>query len=141
MRFSAKSRYGLKVMYALAKNYGNDIMSTTEISEKAGVKLPFLEKVIAKLKKGGFIVATRGVNGGYQLAYPPKYISIAQILATLEEYLFSSDCINGKCKNKNCPNKEVFGTIYDTITEVLGKLTLEAVINDTRSVYEKNLFR
>ncbi len=135
MKFSAKSRYGLKVMYTLAKNYGNDVLSTSEISERAGVKLPFLEKVIAKLKKGGFIVSTRGVSGGYGLAYPPQYINIAQILATLEEDLFTSDCITGKCKNINCPNKEVFATIYDTITEVLGKLTLEAVINEnTRRV-------
>lgn len=128
MKFSAKCRYGLRAMYVLGENYGESL-SIAQISESCGVPEPYLEKIMASLKRGGFITSSRGAQGGYGLAYPPEYITIAQILKVLDKHLFESECITGGCKNMLCPNKNVFGAIYDNINKLLESMTLKEIIS------------
>lgn len=127
MKFSAKCRYGLKAMYVLGENYGQ-LLSLGQLSSGSGVPEAFLEKILRSLKKGGFVSSNRGSMGGYFLSYPPQYITIGQILKCLEKNLFVSECTDGKCTNKLCPNRNVFGAIYGSISSLLDNMTLEQII-------------
>ena len=138
MKFSAKARYGLKAMYYLGLNYGEKL-SINRIASLTGVMVPYLEKIMRSLKKGGFVSSERGTSGGYYLCYPPEFITIGQILKVLEEDLFTSECVKNHCTDKNCPNKLIFKTIHDGINDFLHKLTLKEMISNNTTNGEKSL--
>ena len=55
MRLSTKGRYGLKAMFDLAMNYGENPVSLTTIAARQGVSVNYLEQLISPLRKAGFV--------------------------------------------------------------------------------------
>ena len=80
MKLSTRSRYGLRLMIALAMSYGGgprllkEIADTEELSEK------YLGQLVIPLKSAGFISAVRGAKGGYELTRDPEGISPLEIV-------------------------------------------------------------
>ena len=81
------------------------------------------------LKKQKIVVSKQGLNGGYILAMDPKELTIGKILTALEGNLYTSDCIEKNCNQVNCPNKNVFAFIYQSINATLNQMTLYDVLN------------
>ncbi len=130
MKFSSKARYGLRVVYELGKSYNsNEPISSSKLAEVARVSQNYLEKIMSTLKKQNIVTAKQGLNGGYELSFPPQQLTIGKILTALEGSLYTSECVEKNCENKNCPNKEVFFFIYKSINETLGNITLQDIIN------------
>lgn len=129
MKLSAKSRYGLKAMYYLGKNQTEEPVSLTTLAKLSGVSAPYLEKLLGLLKRGDLIVATRGVNGGYNLSKEAQNISVGDIIRALEGEVLEVDCLS-KCSSKDCPNKEVFGDLYADINKLLNKTSLQSMIEN-----------
>lgn len=130
MKFSSKAKYGLRVVCELGKSYENsEPISSTKLASIANVSQNYLEKIMSTLKKENIVTSKQGLNGGYELNIPPKELTIGKILTALEGSLYTSECVERKCENKNCPNKEVFSFIYKSINETLNKITLQDIIN------------
>lgn len=130
MKFSSKARYGLRVMCELGKSYkNNEPMSSSKLANLARVSQNYIEKILSSLKKQNIIIAKQGLNGGYELSLPPKELSVGKILTALEGPLYTSDCIEKKCDNKNCPNRELFFFIYKSINETLNNITLQDILD------------
>lgn len=53
MKLSTKGRYGLKAMYDLALNYGDEPVSLKSIAERQGISENYLEQLMANLRKAG----------------------------------------------------------------------------------------
>lgn len=130
MKFSSKARYGLRVLYELGKCYNsNEIISSSKLASVARVSQNYLEKIMSTLKKEQIVLAKQGLNGGYELALPPDELTIGRVLTALEGSLYTSECVEKKCENKDCPNKELFVFIYKNINETLNKISLQDIIN------------
>ncbi|HRS21305.1 MAG TPA: Rrf2 family transcriptional regulator, partial [Clostridia bacterium] len=84
MILSTKGRYGLKIMYELALNYGEGPMSLKEVAQRQQLSETYLEQLIAHLKKAGLVKSIRGAQGGYELIRKPEEISVGEIIRTLE---------------------------------------------------------
>lgn len=127
MKLSTKSRYGLNALYHLALSDGT--MTLKELSSATLVTQPYLEKVLGIMRRGGLVKTSRGTSGGYEIAKPPKEITIGDVLRVLEKDLVFSDCAkSGKCANSACPNKSIFKFIYDSLNNVLDSITLQDMI-------------
>lgn len=92
MRLTTKSRYGTRLMLDLALNAQNKPVRLSEISNRQGISLKYLEKLISRLKKTGFVKSMRGPYGGYMLAKPMKDISVGDIVRVLEGSDAITDC-------------------------------------------------
>ena len=68
MRISSRCEYGLRAMVYLAARQEERPVPLPEIAAGEGIPAAFLERILARLRDGGLIKATRGVSGGYQLA-------------------------------------------------------------------------
>lgn len=133
MKFSAKARYGLRVVYILALNEGNgEPLSNSKLAGITNVSEPYLEKIMSCLKKANIVQSQIGIFGGYKLSDEPKNITVGSVLKALEGEIFTSECVHGDCHNKNCPNKDIFGTIYNKVNEVLENMTLQDVIDNKK---------
>ena len=67
MRFSTKSRYGLRLMAELACAAPGRAMPLKEISERQQLSLKYLEQLVTPLARAGLVKSERGSQGGYRL--------------------------------------------------------------------------
>lgn len=130
MLLSTKSRYGLKASMELAFLYGQGPINLKTISQKYDIPKGYLEQLLAKLKKSGYVKTTRGKLGGYYLAKSPEEITVGMILRTLEGNITSSDCLsNENCGKENtCTTRAIFEEIEKSINNIIDNTTLEDMI-------------
>ena len=92
MRLTTKSRYGTRLILDLALNAHTEPVRLSEISKRQSISLKYLEKLIRKLKKAGFVRSMRGPYGGYMLAKPMEDITVGDIVRVLEGSDAITDC-------------------------------------------------
>jgi Rrf2 family cysteine metabolism transcriptional repressor len=106
MKLSTKGRYGVKAMFELALNYGNEPISIKAIAEKQAISEYYLEQLFGTLRKAGLITSSRGAMGGYVLSKSPGEISAADILNVLEGPIEISECISDEEMNCSKADKQ-----------------------------------
>lgn len=131
MKISTKGRYALSIMIILAKEYNNDrFVSLKEISEREGISLKYLEKIMISLKKCDFFISLKGKEGGYKLKMDPSNYSIGEIIRGAEEDLDVVDCLkmNSCPKKGDCITYPLWKGLSDEINTYLDKKMLSEYI-------------
>lgn len=144
MNFSTKAEYGLRAMVLLTKSYDKGPYSLAEIAKKEEVSLPYLERLIAKLRENGLVQSTRGIQGGYELAKEPAQITILQIVRALEGEMVPAICVFetgpviGQCKRvQDCEIRGVWKAVQKQLDETLGKITLGDLVKVRLSIHKR----
>jgi len=102
MKMSAKGRYGIRLMVALLKHYGEGPVSVKHISEKEKISIDYIEQLFIRLKKCGFVKSVRGPGGGFLLAKLPSKVKIGDILRCVEEQIAFAPCVETKLNTARC---------------------------------------
>lgn len=142
MKLSTKGRYGLRAVLDLAVHEEEEAVALSQIAERQGISMNYLEQLIAKLKKAGIVNSIRGAQGGYKLAAPAQEISVGDILRALEGNLNPVDCSevikgdgNGVCCNSDsCVTKYVWKRISDSINEAVDGIKLSELVAESKKV-------
>jgi Rrf2 family cysteine metabolism transcriptional repressor len=138
---STKGRYGLKIMYELALNYGNGPMPLKEVAQRQQLSETYLEQIIAHLKKGGLVTSIRGAQGGYELIRKPEEISVGEIIRTLEGPLAPAECVlddEPECtKAEYCVTRLIWEKIMESINNVIDSITLNDMVDDYYKLKQK----
>lgn len=132
---STKGRYGLKSMFELALNEGNENpLPLKVIAEKNGLSELYLEQIFATLKKAGLVKSIRGAQGGYYLARASDEITVGEILRALEGPIVPSECViedRDICERSDfCATKAVWQKIKDSIDQVIDGWTLGDMLRE-----------
>ncbi len=122
MKFSKKSRYGLRALICLALSGENERVALSTIAEKGGISLQYLEQVFAALRRAGIIRSVKGAQGGYILNENPSKITVSRIIEALD----------GTYSVEN----EVTDSNHDAPSEAIQKLVIDKVNEQTRSFLE-----
>lgn len=141
MKLSTKGRYGLRAMIDLAIHSKDQNVSIKSISERQEISENYLERIIAVLKKNGYVNSCRGSQGGYSLALTPQEISVGDILRALEGDLNPVDCTltndDKECSEANlCVTKFVWKRISDSINEVVNGISLQDMVDEQVAISE-----
>ncbi len=131
MIFSTKSEYGVMMLTDLARNYGKGPLSLSEIAEHLGLSEAYLEQIVPKLRKHGFVESTRGAKGGYILAQPPEIIRMGLVIRALEGRIAVMGCATDEanhlpgCNHEDiCTAPVLWLRVRDAITQALDSTTL-----------------
>jgi Rrf2 family protein len=92
MKLSTKSRYGTRLLVDMAQHADNGPLHLSDIAQRQGISVKYLEQIIIPLRKAGYLEGVRGPQGGYTLAKPPTEIRIGDVVALLEEGDVLVDC-------------------------------------------------
>ena len=122
----------------LAKEYGNGPVLISEIAESEQIPQRFLENILLELKKMGILGSRLGKTGGYFLIKKPHEVTLEEIIRHFEGSIAMLYCISEKsyqpcefCKKEdNCKIREVFKEIRDSTLSVLGKTTIDQLIQN-----------
>ncbi len=143
MKFSTRSKYGLKALLEIAVAE-DKCVSLQSISNKLGISVNYLEQIIAVLKKQGIVKSIRGAKGGYVLAKDIDEITLGEVLRVLEGDLIPVNCIEQSKKDKSldhlecscgdkcspeCLTRDTWNKIYTVITSSIDNITLKDIID------------
>ena len=92
MKLGTKGRYAVMALVDLAYYSQGKPLSLTEIAGRQALPLTYLEQLFVQLRQKGFVVSTRGHQGGYTLAREAHSIRIAEILEAIGEPLQTTRC-------------------------------------------------
>ncbi len=84
MKLSNKGRYGVRAVFDIAFHNDGKATQIKDIAERQAIPPRFLEQIFQDLKRAGIVTSKRGPKGGYQLAMPPRDISLGHIVRALE---------------------------------------------------------
>jgi Rrf2 family iron-sulfur cluster assembly transcriptional regulator len=93
MKLTTKGRYAVTAMMDLAlqseqfTNQDDVNITLTDIAQRQGISLSYLEQLFASLRKAKLVQAVRGPGGGYSLSRSSQEISVAEILVAVDENL------------------------------------------------------
>jgi Rrf2 family transcriptional regulator, cysteine metabolism repressor len=127
-------------MTELAKMYDGRPLSLTEIAETEQMPLPYLEQLIAPLRRAGLVEGTRGLHGGYRLTRAPEAISVGEIVRVLDGPISLVDCVaedyvTGMCgRESSCLSKGIWGRVKQSIEQVLDSTSLADLLRESELV-------
>lgn len=102
MKFSRGTDYALHALaYMISQNEKTDKMPVQELAEKLNVSNTYLSKILARLVKQKYVVATSGAKGGYSLPADWQDISVYDVIVSIdgEPTLFEDSFDHGdECK-------------------------------------------
>ncbi len=140
MKISALQEYSLRCLLQLTKNGSDKPMSADEISKKELLSSAYVEKILQKLSKSGFIKSIRGTKGGYVLADDPKNISIGSLMRVIDGSPMSEMCghfsgTSEECTHiSGCSIRPLWTNIYKYIYVVLDKTSLYDLLKEEENI-------
>ena len=138
MKLSANEEYGLRCMVRLAyAGFEGQGLTIPEISHAEGVSTAYAAKILRVLRKGGFVKAARGKEGGYTLARPAESIVIGDVMEALGGRLFESgfcDSHAGQAaictRSVDCSVRSLWRAVQVAVDQVLSKATLRDLLQN-----------
>ena len=131
MKLSTKGRYAVTAMFDVAIHQTEGPVSLSEISERQGISLSYLEQLFGRMRRRGLVASTRGPGGGYRLAHTPDQIAIADIITAVDENVDATRCGgNADCQNQQrCLTHELWEELSSQIHVFLSGISLQDAIN------------
>jgi Rrf2 family cysteine metabolism transcriptional repressor len=137
MKFSTKSRYGLRAVLDIAIHGENGPITINNIADRQDISERYLEQLMTSLKNSGFVKSVRGAQGGYILSKEPKDIKVGDIIRALDGPITPVACVGEEytddCTRKEaCATRLIWNEVKKSIDVVLDKYTIEDLINETK---------
>ncbi|MCM3611341.1 Rrf2 family transcriptional regulator [Planococcus sp. MERTA32b] len=136
MKISTKGRYGLTIIIALGKEYGEGPLPLRKIAAEHDLSEAYLEQLVAPLRNAGLVKSVRGAYGGYMLARHPKEISAGDVIRVLEGPIQPVEGIEDEAQ----PQRELWIRIRDAVKNVLDTTTIEDLASQQESTTENYMF-
>ncbi len=92
MFFTTKAEYGVRLLVELGRQTPERPVSLKALAEAEALPLAYLERIVALLKKAGFVESTRGAHGGYRLARLPEDVRMDEVVLALEGTVAPMSC-------------------------------------------------
>ena len=127
MRLTLYTDYSLRVLLYLAGKE-DEVVTISDLADFYKISRNHLVKVVHNLGLNGYILTTRGRNGGLRLAHPAKEILIGDVVRSTEPDLDLLECFNpatDQCViTRSCSLKSVLFNAQATFMGVLDQYTL-----------------
>jgi Rrf2 family protein len=130
-----KSKYGLKALLLLAREYDRGPILASEVAAREGIPEKFLQGILLDLRRRGIVRSRRGQRGGYQLARDPASINFGEVLRVLDGPLALTPCVSqtayqrcDECADERlCGIRLVMKDVRDETARILEGSSLEGV--------------
>jgi len=134
MRLTLYTDYSLRVLLYLS-GCEDEIVTITELADFYNISRNHLVKVVHNLGLSGYILTTRGRNGGLKLARPAKEILVGDVVRSTEPDFDLLECFNpatDKCViSRSCSLKSVIFNAQVGFLDVLDKYTLADIAKES----------
>jgi len=129
LRITAKTDYAIRALAELAwwqARSGPPLKAET-IAEAQGIPLPFLQIILADLRRSGMIASRRGTEGGWRLTRPAQAITVADVVHAINGPIASVAGTSPdelEYRGAARPLKQLWITLDSSVRGVLETVTL-----------------
>ena len=95
MKLTARARAAVTAMADIAAFGGGGAVPLSVVAERQGLSVTFLEQVFGQLRRAGLVQSRRGAKGGYVLAREAGAVSLAEVVAAVDETVRTTACRPG----------------------------------------------
>jgi len=133
---SKKTRYAIKALVVLGKNFGEAPMQISKIASEEHIPKKFLEQILLDLRNAGLLYSKKGAGGGYGLVKDPAEIFLVQVLrltggpvallpcVSLNFYQKCDECIS----EATCGVRDVFLDVRNATLKILSETSIADII-------------
>lgn len=133
MKFSTKTRYGIRATLEIALNGDTNGIYQKEIAQNQDISYKYLDQIINSLKVAGLVTKADGRKSGYILTREPAEISVYDIHNAFEPGICVIDCMamNFSCdREKFCALKGFWGQLNNTIIDYFKSTTIKDLMEE-----------
>jgi Rrf2 family protein len=126
----------------MAQHFDQGPVQLGDIARRQGISLKYLEQIIIPLKKAKYVKSVRGPKGGHMLAKPPDQITVAEIVALLEEGAILVECAERAeicARSQTCPTRLIWQEAAQAIIDKLKTVTLADLVDRAHRVQNLHL--
>ncbi|MBU0603116.1 MAG: Fe-S cluster assembly transcriptional regulator IscR [Gammaproteobacteria bacterium] len=134
MRLTTKGRFAVTAMLDLALRQENGPVTLSGVAERQRISLSYLEQLFGKLRRQELVASVRGPGGGYCLARDMSTISVADIIAAVDEPMDATQC-GGKenCHDEHrCMTHDLWSSLSQRMFDYLNSVTLHDLMTQQR---------
>ncbi len=141
MNITRYTDYSIRVLIYLALK-GEEMSTIGEIADRYQISKNHLMKIVQQLNSKGYVVATRGKNGGLRLKNKPSDINIGGLVRDIEQDLNLVDCFadGSNCViTPGCQLKNIFAEALLAFFAKLDEYYLSDLVQESRKPELKQL--
>ncbi len=138
LKISKSVEYAILAIKYISENESEIYISAKEISESENIPYDLLCKILQKLGKNDIINSQQGAKGGYTLKRKLNEISLSEIVNSVDEKIFLTNCMVENpglddCGRVNdCCIRDPMKKLNDKIIELFNKTTLDKLISQEK---------
>jgi len=139
MQVSTRTEYGLRCLLLLAREPEGGSLSISAIAAKEHLPKHYVQQILLRLRRTGFVKSIRGTQGGFALGQAPGAISIGAVLRVLEGVPFQDTCNHFNRKTNcghlgSCSIRPVWQTISIRLWDALDHISLAQLLPEEKTV-------
>ena len=131
MQLSKFTDYTFRVLIYMG-THQDELCTVEKLATYLDVSEHHLKKVIYKLAKTDYLLATKGRAGGIRLGLPPEEINLGDVLRITEDNMKIVECFGKEntCQflNKDCKFKMIVHQSLEKFIDEFGKYTLKDIL-------------
>jgi Rrf2 family protein len=119
----------------MAQHYNQGPVHLGDIAKRQDISVKYLEQIIIPLKKARLVESVRGPKGGHALARPPAEITVAEIVALLEDGATLVECTERAevCgRSDTCPTRLIWKDASQAMFDKLKSVTLADLVEKAK---------
>ena len=133
MKFSTKTRYGIRAILEIALHEKADGIYQKEIAQNQDISYKYLDQIINSLKVAGLVTKAGGRKSGYILTRDPSEITVYDIHNAFEPGICVIDCLslNFSCeREKFCSLKGFWGKLNNQIIDYFKSISIKDLMEE-----------
>lgn len=123
MRVSRSTGYALLAVGYIAKNQGDGVVLSQDVSKQYDIPLEYLLKILQQLVRANVLRSKRGPRGGFSLAKPTNKITMLEVIEAVDGPLTGELNLSDHAGNDAYANK--------------AEQTYNKAISQARGVFQK----
>ena len=134
---SKKTKYAIKALIVLGRNYGKEPMQILRIAEEERIPKKFLEQILLEMRNAGILYSKKGAGGGYSLNKAPEDIRLSQVMRLIDGPIALLPCVSlnfyrrcDECKSEEvCGIRDAFVDVRNAMLQILNDTSVADIIN------------
>ena len=139
---SKKTKYAIKALMVLGRNYGKDPMQIVEIAEEENIPKKFLEQILLEMRNAGILYSKKGAGGGYSLNKAPEDVYLSQVMRLIDGPIALLPCVSlnfyrscDECTTEHaCGIRDTFVEVRNAMLQILNDTSVASLINKEKQL-------
>lgn len=143
MRISSTVHYASRLLVNLAQHTpAAGPVSASELADRTGISVKFIEKIIRQLRTAGMVRSVRGATGGHLLSMRPEDVTLGDVLRVVEGGVQPPNCCVGDdCEDTPCRCKTAWISAAKALEATLDQYTLTDIMSTQPTANERSTKR